>query len=49
MLEERRDLSPELIRAAVRNGITVMPQFRKTELSDSQLEAIIAYLTRARP
>jgi len=49
MLEERRDLSPELIRAAVRNGITVMPQFRKTELSDSQLEAIIAYLTRERP
>jgi mono/diheme cytochrome c family protein len=49
MLEERRDLSPELIRAVVRNGITVMPQFRKTELSDSQLEAIIAYLTRERP
>ncbi|HEV7445560.1 MAG TPA: cytochrome c [Steroidobacteraceae bacterium] len=49
MLEERRDLSPELIRAVVRNGITVMPHFRKTELSDTQLDAIVAYLTRARP
>jgi len=49
MLEERRDLSPELIRAVVRNGITVMPHFRKTELSDTQLDAIVAYLTRPRP
>lgn len=48
MLEERRDLSPELIRAIVRNGVTVMPQFRKTELSDAQLDAIVAYLTRPR-
>jgi mono/diheme cytochrome c family protein len=48
MLEERKDLSPELIRMAVRNGITVMPQFRKTELSDGQLDAIVAYLTRPR-
>ncbi len=49
MLEERRDLSPELIRVVVRNGITVMPHFRKTELSDTQLDAIVAYLTRPRP
>jgi (+)-pinoresinol hydroxylase len=49
MLEERRDLSPELIRAVVRNGITVMPHFRKTELSDTQLDAIVAYLTRPHP
>ena len=48
MLEERRDLSPELIRAMVRNGVTVMPPFRKTELSDTQLDAIVAYLTRPR-
>jgi mono/diheme cytochrome c family protein len=48
MLEDRTDLSPDLIRAVVRNGITVMPQFRKTELSDGQLDAIVAYLTRPR-
>jgi mono/diheme cytochrome c family protein len=49
MLEERRDLSPEFIRAVVRNGLTVMPHFRKTEVSDTQLDAIVAYLTRSRP
>jgi len=48
MLEDRKDLSPDFIRAVVRNGITVMPQFRKTELSDGQLDAIVAYLTRPR-
>jgi len=30
----------------VRNGITVMPTFRKTEISDAELDAIAAYLTR---
>jgi mono/diheme cytochrome c family protein len=48
MLEERRDLSPEFIRTVVRNGLTVMPHFRKTEVSDTQLDAIVAYLTRPR-
>lgn len=48
MLEERRDLSPEFIRVVVRNGLTVMPHFRKTEVSDTQLDAIVAYLTRPR-
>jgi (+)-pinoresinol hydroxylase len=49
MLEDRTDLSPEFIRAIVRHGVTVMPQFRKTEVSDEDLDAIIAYLTRKRP
>jgi len=49
LLEQRTDLQPELIRTAVRNGISVMPPFRKTEVTDEQLNAIIAYLTRPRP
>jgi mono/diheme cytochrome c family protein len=49
LLEERTDLSPEFIRLIVRRGITVMPPFRKTEVSDADLDAIIAYLTRKRP
>jgi (+)-pinoresinol hydroxylase len=49
LLEQRTDLPPDLIRAAVRQGISVMPPFRKTELSDADLEAIVAYLTRKRP
>ncbi len=46
LLEERIDLTPELIRTFVRNGVSVMPFFRKTELSDVDLEALSAYLTR---
>ena len=46
MLEERTDLSPQLVKLYVRNGITVMPFFRKTEINDADLDAIAAYLTR---
>jgi len=46
LLEERTDMSPELIRTLVRNGITIMPFFRKTEVSDTDLDALVAYLTR---
>jgi mono/diheme cytochrome c family protein len=48
LLEQRTDLTPETIRFAVRNGVTVMPPFRKTELSDADLNAVVAYLTRKR-
>jgi len=43
-LEQRADLLPELTRAFVRTGVSVMPPFRKTEISDSDLEALAAYL-----
>lgn len=43
-LEERTDLVPELTRAFVRNGVSVMPPFRKTEISDADLAALAAYL-----
>lgn len=46
LLEERTDLTPELIKAFVRNGVSVMPFFRKTELSDADLSALTAYLMR---
>lgn len=46
LLDKRTDLTPQLIKAYVRNGITVMPTFRKTEISDTDLDAIAAYLTR---
>ena len=48
LLEERTDLQPEVIRGLVRSGISVMPPFRKTEVTDEQLDAIVAYLTRPR-
>ncbi len=47
VLEERTDLAPEFIETVVRGGLFGMPITRKTEVSDSELEDIIAYLTRS--
>lgn len=44
LLEERVDLVPELTRSFVRTGVSIMPFFRKTEISDADLEALGAYL-----
>jgi mono/diheme cytochrome c family protein len=44
LLEERTDLPAELIKAFVRNGLASMPPFRKTEVTDADLEAVAAYL-----
>jgi (+)-pinoresinol hydroxylase len=45
-LEQRTDLTQEIVTYYVRHGIAMMPSFRKTELSDTQVAAIAAYLTR---
>jgi mono/diheme cytochrome c family protein len=44
LLEERTDLPAELLKAFVRSGVASMPPFRKTEVTDQDLEAIAAYL-----
>jgi mono/diheme cytochrome c family protein len=44
LLEERTDLPAELIKAFVRSGLASMPPFRKTEVTDADLEAVAAYL-----
>ena len=49
ILEERTDLTPEYVTYVVRNGIKSMPYFRKTEVSDSDLELIAEYLARKNP
>jgi len=46
LLENRTDLSAGAIQAIVRNGIGSMPPLRKTEISDADVAAIAAYLTR---
>jgi (+)-pinoresinol hydroxylase len=48
LLAERRDLTPELTKFFVRNGVSVMPPFRKTEIRDTELDALAAYLARRR-
>ena len=46
VLEERQDLNAKTIESAVRKGVDIMPRFRKTEISDADLAAIVAYLVR---
>lgn len=48
-LEERTDLSADFIKLYVRHGVSIMAPFRKTEVSDGDLAALSAYLTRAKP
>ncbi|MGO9591640.1 MAG: c-type cytochrome [Candidatus Acidiferrales bacterium] len=46
VLEERTDLTAPMIKTFVRHGVLFMPTFRKTEISDADLAAISAYLTK---
>ena len=45
-LEKRTDLTPDMVRYFVRHGVANMPPFRKTEITDAQLDALAAYLSR---
>jgi len=47
VLAERTDLTPAGIRSVVRKGMYIMPRFRKTEVSDAELDTIVAFLARA--
>ena len=49
VLLEWKDLSPETVAHLVRHGISVMPQFRKTEISDADLDALAKFLSRNTP
>jgi mono/diheme cytochrome c family protein len=49
VLLEWKDLQPETVKYMVRHGISVMPQFRKTEISDADLDALAKYLSRNTP
>lgn len=46
LLEERTDLTPEVVSVFVRQGTGSMPFFRPTEVSDEDLKALGAYLSR---
>jgi len=48
-LVDRDDLTPEFVKAIVRQGISFMPTFRKTELSDAELDDVVAFLVRKQP
>jgi mono/diheme cytochrome c family protein len=44
VLEDREDLTPAFVRTMVRSGILMMAPFRKTEVTDAELDDIAAYL-----
>jgi mono/diheme cytochrome c family protein len=44
ILEQRRNLPPEFVKLVVRRGVSFMPSFRKTEISDAELALVAAYL-----
>jgi len=44
ILEQRSDLRPDYVKLVVRHGISFMPSFRKTEISDADLALLAAYL-----
>jgi mono/diheme cytochrome c family protein len=48
LLEQRTDLTADVVRFYIRNGVAIMPRFRKTELTDAQVEAIARYLSSPR-
>lgn len=43
-LEQRSDLTANALRVFVRNGVGAMPRFRKTEISDADIDAMAAWL-----
>jgi mono/diheme cytochrome c family protein len=43
------DLQPATVSYVVRHGISVMPQFLKTEISDADLDALAKFLSRNSP
>src|SRR6202050_1880547 len=48
VLEQRTDLTSAMFKSVVRHGLYGMPITPKTEVSDAELEDVVAYLTRNR-
>jgi len=49
LLEDRTDLPAALVKVFVRSGVGIMAPFRKTEISDAELEDLAVYLARNTP
>lgn len=44
-LEQRTDLTPEIVRYFVRNGVSIMPGYRKSQITDKELDELATYLS----
>jgi mono/diheme cytochrome c family protein len=49
LLEQRTNLETGYVRAVVRGGLKSMPALTRVEVTDAELDAIAAYLTRTNP
>lgn len=47
LIEQRSDLTPEVLRVYLRQGSMSMPPFRPTELTDDEIDDIAAYLAES--
>jgi (+)-pinoresinol hydroxylase len=48
ILEQRDNVNPDLVKLVVRRGMSFMPSFRKTEISDAELAMVASYLARSK-
>ena len=46
LLTERDDLNRDYVRVVVRRGLDEMPSFRITEISETELKALVDFLAR---
>jgi mono/diheme cytochrome c family protein len=46
VLLDRTDLSPQVVATFVRQGVLLMAPFRKTEITDTELKALSAYVAK---
>ena len=44
LITNRTDLGPEYIKQLVRKGLNGMPLFRRTEISNKELDSLVQYL-----
>ena len=49
LLARRADLTADYVKAVVRNGKMAMPRLSRVEVTDAELDAIAAYLSKAKP
>jgi (+)-pinoresinol hydroxylase len=47
-LTARTDLTPPVVKTFVREGVLAMAPFRKTEVTDADLDALAAYLSKSK-
>ncbi len=47
VIQNRADLTDAFIRLLVRQGRAGMPKFRRTEISDAELDSLVKYLVKS--